>query len=762
MTRSDVRLLMFAVATGLALLAARPAQAAEGNLLAGKAAHGRSGVAHTDRLTDDRAAPEGDFWKTNATASFRDADAFVIYDLGKVTPIAAAWLQGDNNDRYRIEVSADGGEYQTLWDAQPVANGAGLRARHTRDLNGQGRFVRISATGGDGAFALSEVQLFSSVPARFPPAIKARAGVPEAQLVRGRILIFGVALIVAVLLAFRGAPIWWTLLVLAWPVWAGISAFTSFQSALPVDNRVVSLARATWALVAAVVVLRECFPPARFHPDRRVTVGVLGLVAGLSFLSFYNLGQPQFWDARRGQTTFAHYLDLRQYYPTAKYFKELGYRDIYVADMAAYREEAGVDRERVNQMPMRDLDTLSMSTVGEREDQIQRVKAHFSPERWEAYKKDARYFREVMGTPHYLETMHDMGGNATPVWMSLAYLLFNALPPSNNAFLFTAVFDLVLLLLTFVMIGRCFGLRTALVSMVIFGSNDFIMYGTNWAGSTLRHDWLAYLGLGACAIRKERYLLGGALLGAAGMIRAFPALAVFGATFPALWRLWEHWQENRRLPTLRQFLDQNRPTVRIVAGAFAAVLVLFVFSAIVLPPKAWADWLHKVVQLSSDPHPSHISLRSMVAGWESNQHAILRQRLPVFIAGILFFVSMVVVAARGKRPDQAAMLALPLIPVLMYPGNYYLHLVFLLPLVVDEMRVREPSDVPLAPSAAGVWTTLLLMCSAQYGAVMVLPDLALHFYLNSVLLFAALTAMLFFLVRERALAAGWWLRARAP
>ena len=104
MTRSDVRLLMFALAGGLALLAARPAQAAEGNLLAGKAAHGRSGVAHADRLTDDRAAPEGDFWKTSVTASFRDADAFLIYDLGKVTPIAAAWLQGDNNDRYRIEV----------------------------------------------------------------------------------------------------------------------------------------------------------------------------------------------------------------------------------------------------------------------------------------------------------------------------------------------------------------------------------------------------------------------------------------------------------------------------------------------------------------------------------------------------------------------------------------------------------------------------------------------------------------------------------
>ena len=112
------------------------------------------------------------------------------------------------------------------------------------------------------------------------------------------------------------------------------------------------------------------------------------------------------------------------------------------------------------------------------------------------------------------------------------------------------------------------------------------------------------------------------------------------------------------MPALRQFLEQNRATVRIVLGrggrGAGAVRVLGGRSC---RPRAWGDWLHKVAQLSSDPHPSHISLRSLVAGWEFNQHAMLRQRLPVFIAGIVFFVGMVVVAARRKRPDQAAMLA---------------------------------------------------------------------------------------------------------
>ena len=90
----------------------------------------------------------------------------------------------------------------------------------------------------------------------------------------------------------------------------------------------------------------------------------------LGFLAFYNLGQPQFRDGRRGQPTFVHYLDLRQYYPTAKYFKEIGYRDVYVADMAAYREEKDANLDAINRLPMRDLHTLRMSTVGDKEEEV--------------------------------------------------------------------------------------------------------------------------------------------------------------------------------------------------------------------------------------------------------------------------------------------------------------------------------------------------------------------------------------------------------
>jgi hypothetical protein len=295
------------------------------------------------------------------------------------------------------------------------------------------------------------------------------------------------------------------------------------------------------------------------------------------------------------------------------------------------------------------------------------------------------------------------------------------------------------------MIGRCFGLRVALVCTVLFGANDFIMYGTNWAGSFLRHDWLAYLGLGACALKRQRHALGGVLLASSAMIRAFPAVALVGAMLPMLWWIGEQWYVRRRPPSIREILAEQRAAVRIALGGFGAVLVLFLFSAAVLPVSAWGHWLVKVGQLSSDPHPSCLSLISLVAGWEFNQVRILRDRLPVFIAGLAFFIGLVVMAARGKRPEQTAVLGLMLIPVVFYPSSYYIHFVFLLPLVV-----------PLSATGVGVSVVLLLLCALQYGAVMVLPNLPIHFYLSGVLLLAAFAAVLLLLVREPVVAAGWF------
>ena len=181
-------------------------------------------------------------------------------------------------------------------------------------------------------------------------------------------------------------------------------------------------------------------------------------------------------------------------------------------------------------------------------------------------------------------------------------------------------------------------------------------------------------------------------------------------------------------------------------------MVLVGFSVVVLPADAWVDWLSKVGQLSSDPHPSHLSLRSLIAGGGPDQGSVLRARMPVFVGAVMAYVAAVVAASRGKRMEQAAMLALVLVPVLFYPANYYIHLVFLLPMLAVEQSRREP----LRPFDASIVLTLLFLCAAQYGTVLV-TERVLHFYLTSVLLFGAITYLLFVMLREQAVRAGWLL-----
>jgi hypothetical protein len=724
------------------------------NLLAGLSPVSSQRVRRTHVLTDGRAARIGGYWKTTATAQLDSLDSFVVYDLGQERKIGAVWLQGDSNDVYDVSGSKDGTRYETIFRANPVSD-VGMRSRYADGLGATARYIRLTPLSGDGAFSISELQVFGESPERFPPAVTEVSGAPLERRVRDATLLFGFALIGLVVLAYRGAPRWWLLVPTLLTLLAAYFFFDAVRDAWPLGNREISTVRCTFALVATVAILRETFFPARIPAHRGAVLSALAVSATLSFMAFYNLGHPQFWDNRRGEWTFVHYLDLRQYYPTAKYFPELGYRGMYEADVAAYVEDQRVNLDSLQTLPMRDLSDLRGSTVGDQRAGVESVKKKFSPERWQEYKRDAAYFRESMGTPHYLEMMNDMGGNATPVWMGIAHILFSFVHAGNTAFLVTALLDPLLLLGAFLAIGRTFGVRTSLACMVIFGANDFIMYGTNWAGATLRHDWLAYIALGACAVRSKRYALGGALFALSATIRAFPALTLIGATLPASWWMFDYVRKNRKLPSLTTILAEQKPTVRLLLGAAATLTVLFGFSALVLSPEAWIDWASKVGQLSSDPHANHISLRSLIAGWGDDQGAVVRARMPIFLGAILCYIGAVVLTARRMRPEQAAVLALVLVPVLFYPANYYIHLVCFLPLVISE-KDAEGKSQPLGPVDGAIAMTLVGMCAAQFIAVLITDNNGIHFYLNGVLLFFAITTMLIVLLRAEARAMGWY------
>jgi hypothetical protein len=730
---------------------AEPAVSANGNLLFHLRPLRSDAHRRVDQLTDGRKGREGDSWKSLATVPLAGRDTYVVYDLGKPTPIAAAWLQGDNNDTYELEGSTDGVNFDTLWLA-PTAHQAGLRTRATTDLHATVRYVRLHPKSGDGFFGVTELELFSNVPAEFPPVVpELRSGSLDAHF-RDATVLFGLALM-APLLLYRGARPSFVVLAL---LLAGIGTFEfvrAYFDGLPLDPREVSLVRGTVGLAAALTVAREVFAPKRFPAVRAVILSTLGVTGVLGVICFYNLAQPQFYSRGHDEWTFAHYLDLRQYYTTAKYFRELGYRGIYEADIATYLEDHPERKEAVANIPMRDLHSHRMSTPAKQQARIDAIKSRFSPERWAELKDDERWFRDAMGNSHWLEMLCDFGGNATPVWMTIAHFLFSWTPPSNFGFTLLGLLDLVLLSGMFFAVWRCYGPRTALIVMTVFGANDFIMYGTNWGGATLRHDWLAYIGYGACALKKERWALGGALLALSTMIRVFPALAIVGAALPAALRVSETYVRERKVPNLRELLARERATVRMLVGAAATIVLTFAISSAVLSPAAWPDCLKKISQLAADNHPASIALRSLIGGWEDNQASVIRNRLPLFVAATLLYVGLVTLAARRRRADQGALLGMILVPVLTYPANYYIHFVFLLPMLATERQPTAEDPLPASLPDAGVWLTLLFMCAGQYFTVLI-TDLGLHFYFETVVLFTTLTVVLGLLVKDDVIAWG--------
>jgi hypothetical protein len=735
------------VLVGVVLLLTRgPKPASSGNLLAGLAPVRVSRVHARQCLTDGIAAdPEGP-WNGDLSARFASRSSFVVYDLKRPVRIRRVFLQADGDDSYDLAISDDGVQFAPIWSSGRAA-GSGLQDRSTV-LDASGRFLRLSASGGDGSYGVSEVQVFDQTAREWPPRLPRKTAIFPAEVVRTKVALFGMALMVFAAFAHARLKAFFIAALALIPLIAGIDLAVALDWAWPPGAREVAAFRGAMAAVAVMVVARAGFARTERPPHKTVTALTLAVCAGVSIACFYNLGHPQFWDHQRQRPGFIHNVDMRVYFPVAKYFRELEYDGVYVASVAAATEDVpSPSLEAQSKIEFRDLRTNIMTNAAHSAAEVALIKQRFLPQRWQEFKRDMRYFREAMG-PDYFGTLSDHGGNATPVWLAIAHGLFAWMPASHTTLLATALLDPLLMLVAFAAIARTFGIRPMLLSMVVFGATDLYMFGTNWAGATLRHDWLAYLALGVCALRSDRFVLAGALLALAGFIRAFPALALLGAGFPVLWWLFERVHATQRLPHWRELATEQRWFGRLLLGVAASSLIAGVVSTLVLSPAAWSGWLQKMALISDVPHVNDVSLRALVTGVDTVHARMLETRWPMFFGAALGCLLLVFLAARGRRPEQGAILGLLLVPVVFAPANYYLHLVFLLPLLaVENPRAPKPGtpEGKLGRPQALIWLFSLGMCAAQYFTVLV-TDARLHFYYASLLYFAMTVGVLVTLI----------------
>jgi len=178
----------------------------------------------------------------------------------------------------------------------------------------------------------------------------------------------------------------------------------------------------------------------------------------------------------------------------------------------------------------------------------------------------------------------------------------------------TGLIDPLLWILLFVVLARTFGVRVMLVCLAVWGTTDFSRFGTNLMGATLRADWMVALGLGACALRKRRFVLGGGLLAYGGLIRAFPAFASIFLAFPPLWWLIDRFRASKKWPSSKEFRDANKPALLAIGGVVATVLVLVAASSALFGfSGSWGTWSKKIAIHAEQPNSNHVGIRNVVS-----------------------------------------------------------------------------------------------------------------------------------------------------
>jgi hypothetical protein len=440
------------------------------------------------------------------------------------------------------------------------------------------------------------------------------------------------------------------------------------------------------------------------HRFTRVRAVMLGSVALLSALVWW---KPLWTPAPEPSTPLygVHITDSFHYYMGPKYFRELGYTDLYTCVAAAEVQLGG--RAQIGKRLYRDLATNQAMPGHQVLKQARSCRERFTPAAWKRFVHDVDWFRQRV--PFWAVMMQDWGYNATPAWNALGALLAGTSPVTESQLLWLTRLDAALLLACAAFICWAFGWRTLCVTSIFWGTYTASSYG--WTGgSILRHEWLLASVAGVCLLKKQRPLAAGAAITYAATLTVFPGFLAVGIGLKAI----GEWFHARRIA----FSIEQR---RLLLGAALTL-------AVVLPASvpsggtaaAWAGFVTNS-RIDSAPSPNNMGLPALLSydqserlrtfeltegGWAGEAWAEVRERTlaerrPLHIGLVLAFLCLTVAAARRQPSWIAALLGLGIVVFVFELSCYYYAFLALFGLLWP--RHRSLGVALCATAASSLW-----------------------------------------------------------
>jgi hypothetical protein len=517
----------------------------------------------------------------------------------------------------------------------------------------------------------------------------------------------------------------WLIAPAAWadaPAPAGeVPAWEVEAAAADAFDRATAGVKAALVLATLILVGHRALR-ARAGKDRRHERGyrtALAVLAVLSFASYYK------FSASDRIEHDVHLWDVYHYYIGAKYFPELGYSRIYECTLAAADEDGWELLDEIDWV--RDLRSMtnwraSVVLSGSRE-----CRPSFTPERWEAFKRDLAWFDERLPSRKWRVILVDHGYNATPVWTLLGRGIAAVIPV--DALVLAVHVDMLLVVLSLAAIGWAFGFQALCLATIVWGSG--FLWRWIWIGDAyLRFAWFASSIVGLCCLRRGLDFLAGVSLSLSALLRLFPLAFAGGYGLHALRQTWR----NRQLA---------RTHVRFALGFALGVVVLTTAGAVVSGrgTDAYVSFWNNTAVYRDVPASNKAGAPALLWRLDGTLEHELTGEEPERTwlspaasraAGWLLiaaFLGLYLRAVRHVEGWEAAAMSFALIPVLAAPAGYYFSFV----LSAIMLSTRRPRIAIWLLAACLFW----LLNGIRYHALEEIPTQFTGVSIVSLLLSAA-------------------------